>query len=125
MTEYVVYHHPERMGYGALDVDLLSILTNKPTAAPVGSRVWLIAGQGRPRTYQLRGTFLIRDIRPSPNPEFHSSISGKDGRLLDPMPVLDKEPWFENFRKSQGNFAFGFQPISGEYHPPHRIPNPF
>jgi len=112
--DYLVYHNPDRMGYGAMDVDSLSIYTNKPTSAPLGSMVWLITGEGQPRTYKLRGTFKVKDIGPSSDPAFHTAVSGKDGRLLDPMPVLNSEPWFDGFRRSQGNFAFGFQPITDE-----------
>lgn len=57
MAEFVVYHSPERMGYSAETVRGFSILTNKNVPSVVGSRVWLLMGEGTPRTYYLRGHF--------------------------------------------------------------------
>lgn len=114
MDEYVVYHKPERMGYDGLSVDRLSVYTDHPVSRHVvGARVWLLAGEGeRPRTYRLRGTFVIAAIEPSDNPEFASILSGKDGRLFAPMPRLNDEPWFPPFRESMGRFHFGFRRIT-------------
>ena len=111
MTDYIVYHKAEVMGYPALDVDNLAIYTKKPAAGAIGSRVWLIAGEGSPRTYRLRATFLIGRIEPSDNPAFKNRVTGTDGQLLDPMPLLNGEPWFQAFVEEQGRFAFGFNQI--------------
>lgn len=43
---------------------------------------------------------------------FHTRVLGSAGRLFSPMPVLDDEEWFPEFKRSQGNFAFGFQSIT-------------
>lgn len=111
MTDYVVYHKAELMGYDALDVDKLAIYTKKPASGAIGSRVWLIAGEGSPRKYRLRATFLIGGIEPSDKPPFKSRVSGTDGQFLDPMPLLNSQPWFPAFVEEQGRFAFGFNPI--------------
>ncbi len=111
MADYVVYHNPDVMGYGALDVGDLSIYTNKDPGNVAGSRVWLLTGEGSPRKFLLRATFLISEVRKSDRPEFKTRVLGKAGTLMHPMPVLNDEPWFNQFKKSQGNFAFGFQPI--------------
>lgn len=111
MNEYVVYHKAELMGYPALDVTNLSIYTNKSAAEAIGSRIWLIAGEGNPRIYRLRAMFRIGAIAPSDKPKFKNRITGTDGQLFDPMPVLNKESWFLEFLKVQGNFAFGFNLI--------------
>lgn len=57
MADFVVYHSPDRMGYSADTVRGFSILTNKNVPSVVGSRVWLLTGEGTPRTYYLRGHF--------------------------------------------------------------------
>ena len=112
MTDFVVYHKPEVMGYDAINVDNLAIYTNKSSTSAVGGRVWLLTGEGSPRIYRLRSTFLVSEIVPSDKAGFKTKIIGKDGRLLDPMPALNSEPWFKEFVQKQGNFAFGFQPIN-------------
>lgn len=111
MTDYVVYHKAEKMGYPAIDVDNLGIYTKKPTRGKTGNRVWLIAGEGAPRKYFLRATFVINNVEPSEKPDFRSRVTGTDGQLLDPMPLLNTEPWFAAFVEEQGRFAFGFNEI--------------
>lgn len=111
MLNYVVYHKAEKMGYPALDVNHLGVYTKKPTGGSVGSRIWLIAGEGSPRRYFLRATFLIKSFAASDRPDFATLIVGTDGQLLDPMPALNDEPWMHDFVKEQGRFAFGFNPI--------------
>ena len=111
MTDYVVYHKAELMGYPALDVNALAIYTRKPTSGALGSRVWLVAGEGSPRQYYLRAMFLIGSIEPSDNPDFKYLVVGTDGQLFDPMPFLNEESWFPAFVEEQGRFAFGFNRI--------------
>ena len=111
MTDYIVYHKAEKMGYPALTVSRLAIYTKKQAAGAIGSQVWLIAGEGSPRKYFLRATFLIGGIEPSDKPDFKSRVTGTDGQLLDPMPLLVGEPWFPGFVEEQGRFAFGFNAI--------------
>lgn len=114
MTDYVVYHKKEKMGYPAIDVEKLAIHTSKPVDKNKieDSRIWLIAGEGSPRSYFLRATFKIGGFAPSPKPNFEHCVTGTDGQLFDPMPNLTNEAWFPDFRKAQGNFAFGFNAIS-------------
>lgn len=112
MQHFVVYHNPDVMGYPALDVERLAIYTNKRRSDATGCRIWLITGEGKPRQYKLRSTFIVEAISPSDKPQFGARIIGKEGHLFHPMPVLNGEPWFAPFLKKQGNFAFGFQPIN-------------
>ncbi len=85
MLDYVVYHKAEVMGYEVIDVDNLAIYTNKPTKNVVGSRVWLIAGEGSPRKYKLRAMFIISAIEASDKPAFKNKVTGKAGQLLNPI----------------------------------------
>lgn len=109
--DYVVYHKAEKMGYSALDIDNLAIYTKRSTSGAKGSRIWLIAGEGSPRRYYLRATFLVGAVEPSDKAEFTSRVTGTDGQLLDPMPLLNNEAWFPSFVEEQGRFAFGFNRI--------------
>ena len=111
MADYVVYHKAEKMGYPALDIYNLAIYTNKPTDGKTGNRIWVIAGEGSPRNYHLRATFLIGNVEPSDKPAFTVRVTGTDGQLLDPMPLLNRELWFPEFVEKQGRFAFGFSQI--------------
>jgi hypothetical protein len=112
VTDFVVYHKPEVMGYQVIDVDKLAIYTNKTAANVVGHRVWLMTGEGKPRAYMLRAVFVADEVGISDKPAFKTRVSGKAGHLFHPMPQLDKQPWFVSFKKSQGNFAFGLAPIT-------------
>ena len=112
MTDYVVYHKKEKMGYPALEVNNLQAYTNKEIAYAADSRIWLIAGEGVPRKYFLRATFRMKDVVPSKNPKFATLVVGSHGSLFDPMPELSIETWFDEFKNQQGNFAFGLNRIS-------------
>jgi hypothetical protein len=111
MSDYVVYHNPDRMGYPASEVDVLAIVTNKPATGAKGARVWLIT-RGKPKQYWLRGIFTVDSVERSSHPKYRTQVAGRAGTLFDPMLRLDEEPWFDEFKNEQGNFAFGFQPIN-------------
>lgn len=111
MDDYVVYHKAEKMGYPAINIHNLAIYTKKPADGIKGSRIWLIAGEGNPRKYYLRATFLVSSVEPSDKPTFKNRVTGTDGQLLDPMPMLNGEPWLPSFVENQGRFAFGLNPI--------------
>lgn len=113
MTDYVVYHKREKMGYPAIDIDNLAVYTSKGASKRKlkDHRVWVIAGEGSPRNYYLRATFRIGDVVSPDKPDFENKVIGTDGQLLDPMPSIGDELWFPQFIKKQGNFAFGFNPI--------------
>ena len=112
MQHFVVYHNPDVMGYPVLDVERPAIYTKKQRSDAVGGRVWLITGEGRPRKFKLRSTFIVQAVEKSDRPGFTARITGKEGHLFHPMLAIDSEPWFPQFKKKQGNFAFGFQPIN-------------
>ena len=111
MRDYIVYHNPDRMGYPASDVNVLGIVTNKSAADAQGARVWLIT-RGKPKQFWLRGIFIVDSIERSLHPKFKTRVGGSAGALFNPMLRLDEEPWFDEFKYEQGNFAFGFQPIN-------------
>jgi hypothetical protein len=112
VKHFVVYHNPEKMGYGAEEVSELCIVTNKPVANLIGNRVWLIQGEGKPRKYVLRGTFVVASTGPDADDGFRHLVRGRAGTLFRPAIPIGSFRWFESFKRSQGNFAFGLQRIS-------------
>ena len=92
------------------------IVTNKPWVQErlPGRRVWLIAGEGRPRRYYLRQTFIAEEVRPSPIPGFEHLVRGRHGIRFRKL-CIDAEPWFVDFLRSQGNFSLGLSEVRGEF----------
>lgn len=112
MADLVVYHNPDSMGYPATEVVTPVVLTNKRISRRVvGSRLWLLTGEGQPRRYFLRATFLVTEVEASDAERFRTRISGQQAQFFAPMIDLTDEDWFAAFRRGQGNFAFGCQVI--------------
>lgn len=114
MSDFVVYHNPDSMGYPAEEVDTLSVVTDKAATAALGSRIWLLTGEGTPRTFYLCGWFTATAVTPEPSGAFNTLVKGTAGVMLRKKrwPVLNHLAWFAAFKENQGNFAFGFQPIN-------------
>jgi hypothetical protein len=120
MRHFLVYHNPDAMGY-SLNEDsdqepVFSIVTNKPVRTLLGDRIWLITSEGRPRKYYLYETFLVDAIDRDEESPYTNIAKGAEGQHFHPMIRLDDQPWFDAFRKSQGNFAFGLQAIKDPLH---------
>jgi hypothetical protein len=114
-THVAVYHNAESMGYEASEVTEPVVVTNKRVSAgAIGSRLWLLVGLGRPRRFYLRGTFVVAEIESGADEGYRTRIWGRDARFFEPMIALNDEPWFEDFKRSQGSFAFGYQTIRDE-----------
>jgi hypothetical protein len=108
-----VYHSPERMGCSAAANREPYFLTNKRVSPDaIGTRVWLLTGEGRPRRYYLRGTFTIARLESGADEDFRTRVWGTDARYLSPMVDVTDADWFDAFRRSQGSFAFGYQAIA-------------
>ena len=114
MRHFLAYHTPEKMGYSAEDVTELCIVTNKAVGNLMGDRIWLIQGEGKPRKYFLRGTFVVASIGTDADDGFRYIVRGREGELFRRHIPIGTLPWFDRFKKSQGNFAFGLQRISDE-----------
>jgi hypothetical protein len=115
MSSFASYHNPDTMGCRADRVKGFRVSTSKSLSNIIGGRVWLITGEGKPRTYYLVGVFTAKTRTISKDPGFDWIIEGPTSsgtRLPRRAWVrLNDEPWFPDFRKSQGNFGFGVQPI--------------
>jgi hypothetical protein len=120
MAEYVLYHNPDRMGYTADTVAPFLIATDKDVPDAIGSRVWLITGEGQPRTYRLVGYFIAADREEVDDPEFRWRISAPRSAGVElrraRWPILNDEPWWKEFLFRQGNFGLGFHNIPDHEH---------
>jgi hypothetical protein len=117
MNEYVVYHNPDVMGSSVLEVATPSIVTNKPAPADlIGSRVWLLTGEGRPRQFFIRAHFVAARIGSAHGAGYQTRVTGTNARFFAPMVELPRNADVHDFRRRQGNFAFGLQKISDPRH---------
>jgi hypothetical protein len=112
MKDYVVYHNPDSMGVPVTGVNSLAIVTDKKVADVIGDRVWLLTGEGSPRAFSLRSYFIVDHVESGAGARFETRLSGTVGKVFDPMVAVGSEDWFADFKRSQGNFAFGFQAIT-------------
>lgn len=80
----------------------------------IGNRIWLFQGEGKPRKYILRGTFIADFTRADTDDGFRHVVSDQQGTLFKPHIPVGTLAWFERFKKSQGNFAFGLQRITDQ-----------
>jgi 5-methylcytosine-specific restriction enzyme A len=112
MRDFVVYHNPDSMGQVVSEGSGFSAVTDKNVGDIFGDRVWLLTGEGSPRKFYVRSYFTVDKLEPGSGQGFITRISGETGEVFDPMIEIGTEDWFVDFRKQQGNFAFGFQPIN-------------
>jgi len=119
VEHFVQYHNPDIVGTDVAYVaehEEFAVGTNKtPPRGLLGSRVWLIGGEGRPRRYFLCYHFLADRVVDAPDDHFRYTISGAEGRRFVPPLDLTDEPWFAAFLKFNANFSLGLRRIPGEY----------
>lgn len=111
MKHYVSYHNADKMGYTYEEARPFSVGTTKSVDRLLGNRVWSISGEGQPRSYFLRDTWIVEETGLSAQDEFINYAQGSTGFVFDPPVLLNQLPWFRAFLKSQNNFSLGVQPI--------------
>lgn len=112
-SDYVVYHNADQRG-SAMDVTVKAIVTSKSIKNVLGSRIWLITGEDRPKKYFLRGWFRADKVKPTNYDGFAHRVSGKEGPWFKKLMPIGSEEWFPDLRHSQGNFGLGMQPITDQ-----------
>ncbi len=114
MSNYIVYHNPDKMAFPASESDL-TVLTNKTVSHNVcGSTIWLIKSEGRPRQFYLVLNFVADVVESGEDEGFRTRVRGEHGHKFDPMIRIDDQPWFEELKRRQGNFSFGFSSINDD-----------
>jgi hypothetical protein len=117
---FVQYHNSEALGYGCGQITGFDVWTSKPLKwleeRVIGKRVWLLAGEGRPRRYYVCHTFVADEVVAAPSATgFAYVVSGEVGRRRFQDLRIDAEPWFRAFQRSQGNFGLGLRRIRDEF----------
>lgn len=111
MKNCIIYHNPEKMGYSLNTVtDFIAFTNRKVNDEDIGSKVWLITGEGKPKEYFLKMYFVIEDIKSGVEKNFKTKLIGSKGKILNSMVRIDNLPWFNEFRKQMANFR-GFAEI--------------
>lgn len=111
MKHYLIYHNPRKMGYSLDTVkDFIAFTNRKVNDENIGSKVWLITGEGKPKEYFLKMYFVIEDIKSGVEKDFKTKLLGSEGKILPSMKRIDDLAWFDKFRKQMANFR-GFAEI--------------
>lgn len=116
MKHFISYHNVDKMGYPFEDAEPFSVGTSKSVERLRGERVWSISGDGHPRRYHLRDTWIVDEVGESVQVEFSNYARGY-GVIFAPAILLSGLPWFPVFLKSQSNFSLGLQQIKDEFVP--------
>lgn len=113
MKHYLIYHNPAKMGYSLNTVkDFIAFTNRNVSDENIGSKVWLITGEGKPKEYFLKMYFIIEEIKSGAEKNFKTKLIGKNanGKILPTMKQIDNLSWFNDFRKQMANFR-GFAEI--------------
>lgn len=109
MLHYIAYHNRQRMQLFSSPYELY---TNKNPKDLTGSTVWGIEGIGKShKDFYLVHTFMVKEVRASPHPEFKIAAYGdpQNGYEFSPHIHLNEFEWFQDLKKKMGNFGFGLQ----------------
>lgn len=115
MKHFISYHNADKMGYTYEEARPFSVGTTKSVDRLLHNRIWSVSGEGQPRSYYLRDTWIADEIGPSEQEDFVNYAHGSEGFVFDPPVHLNPLPWFPAFLKSQSNFSLGLQPIKDEF----------
>lgn len=113
MKHFLIYHNPEIMGYSLDSVNDFVAFTNRNVPDEnIGSKVWVITGEGKPIEYYLKMYFIIDDIKSGAEKNFKSKLIGvaDNGNILKKMKRIDNLTWFDEFKNQMANFV-GFTEI--------------
>lgn len=94
MRHFVQYHNTEKMRGPPRPAagEPYRIVTSKPVGELTGNTVWLIAGEGKPRTYTLCYRFVVDRVGDAEEGGFRHFASGTEGRTFDAIPVNGLPP---------------------------------
>jgi hypothetical protein len=101
----------EKRGPIAFSSEPCKVVTNKTVQTLHGDRIWLVSGEARPRTYSLRGSFVVAEIQQDSSETERYQVWGSTERWFKAPIRIDTHSWFESLKRVTGNFAFGLQRI--------------
>lgn len=117
MSDYVVYHNEEKMGYklSSTKRGYYQILTSKSVESLKGATIWLIEGRRlkskRHKDYYLSERFVVDEVDHDDDKNY---AFGKEGTSYRPEIHLNRLDWFPAFRKRMANFSVGMQKLRSE-----------
>jgi hypothetical protein len=114
MKHFVQYHNPDRFATpcAAVATSEFEVATNKRVKDLLGSQLWVICGEERPRRYFLCKTYLVDAVGPyGDDADFRFFVRGRVGIRFQPPMLLNGLPWFHEFCRQQSNFSFGLNRI--------------
>lgn len=117
MKHFVQYHNPDRIipTKHIPEEGFYWIITRKKLGDLQGNCIWLIDGEGIPRTYFLMNIFIAERVERLVDPYFRYRIVGRNGRLFQPPVELTDYPWFKELKSFLGNFSIGLTKIPPIY----------
>lgn len=114
MKDYVQYHDSKKRGRLTIRDSFLAH-TQKGGEKYVGSRVWMISGEGQTKKdYFLRYAFVVDSFEEDRESKFKWSLLGKMGQRFEPWVQLSVYSWFPDFLRHHGNFGLGLSEIRDE-----------
>jgi hypothetical protein len=118
MKHFLQYQSPDRLieqkhvpGKG-----VFWIITRKKLNDLIGNCIWLIEGDGVPRSYFLKQVFIAEQVEIIEDEYFYFRITGRNGRLFQPLIELTNYPWFKDMKLHLGNFSLGLSGLRSEYY---------
>jgi len=115
MIHYVAYHSSRVMGRTYAPNKDFQFFSKKPERllrGAIGAWAWVILGEREQSStrYQLVGVYSPTEVRTDGD----GAVIAGPGSPFDPPLALNDLGWFKELLSEQGNFGFGFNPISSE-----------
>jgi 5-methylcytosine-specific restriction endonuclease McrA len=114
MRDFIIYHSAKKRGFPIRGNTSLQIVTKRSVNDLVGQRVWLVTGEGTPCRFFLASMFIVDRIDRNQSLKYPNQAYGTNGRTFDPIVLIEEEPWFEDFKSYNGDFAFGLKEITSK-----------
>jgi hypothetical protein len=117
LRHFIQYHNPSKYGPPGDHTpgEPYWIATRKNPFRLPENCVWVVLGEGLPREYVLFEVFIAETIRPAEDVDFLYYIGGLQGLRFEPQILLNPIPWFQQMKRSLGNFSLGLTEITGSY----------
>jgi hypothetical protein len=117
VRHFIQYHNPQRYGPPGehRPGEPFWIATSKNPRQLPGNIIWLVMGAGTPRVFTLYEVFVAGWVERSSDLDFLYHIGGYAGLRFEPAIELNAIPWFQEMKRSLGNFSLGLTEITRTY----------
>ena len=114
MRHWAIYHNPYKLPYDITEIEPSDAYNSRFFSQLIGSRIWVVGGEGHPCTYYLGSTFIC-DRVDQEQYGFKFKTQEPEGRIFGRKLILNGLPWFDNLRRSMRNFAVGLIEIKDRF----------